>query len=285
MDWPQSLIDELAARRCIIFLGSGVSAGCFSSDNQTSPPTWQQLLNNLKMILPKTYNTETIDNLISKEQYLDAAEILINNIPSADFTKLIRRLFTQPKYEPSRVHEAILEIDPKIVITTNYDDIYDNYCRSGIAVDGYNVCKYYEQHLVADIRSPVRLVVKAHGCVSDPSKIVLARSQYFNAKQKFGAFFSVLDSLFLTNTILFIGYSLSDPDIQLTLENANIAYPSRHPHYALIPNNINSEIEAAASKAYNVKFLKFEVGNYVEVEEFLKELAELVNQQRANNPQ
>ena len=285
MEWPQSLVDELVARRCIIFLGSGASAGCISADGQNSPPTWVELLENFKCILPKDYDTNTIDNLISREQFLDAAEIIMGNISRADFTMLMRRLFNQPKYLHSKVHEAVLEIDPKIVITTNYDEIYDNYCRSGLAVDGYNICRYFDQHLVADIRSPVRIVIKAHGCISDSSKIVLARSQYFKAKQEYSEFFSVLNALFLTNTILFIGYSLSDPDIQLVLENSNIAYPSIHPHYALIPNNIDTEIEKAASKAYNVQFLKYEAGNYAKVESFLSELRDLVNQQRASNPQ
>ena len=285
MEWPKALIDELAARRCIIFLGSGASAGCIAADCGSSPPIWITLLNCLKEILPSGFDTKTIDTLIAKEKFLDAAEVLIGNIPSADFTSLIRQKLTQPRFMPSKIHEAVLEIDPKIVITTNYDDIYDNYCRSGMASEGYNVCKYYDQHLVADIRSPVRLIIKAHGCVSDPSKIVLARSQYFQARQQYSSFFKVLDSLFLTNTLLFVGYSLSDPDIQLVLENANIAYPSAHPHYALIPNDVQTDIESAVSNSYNIQFLKFEAGNYTEVEEDIADLAQLVIQQRASNPQ
>jgi hypothetical protein len=284
MDWPNALIGELASRRCMIFLGAGASAGCLSSDGTRTPPTWKGFLDELKTTMPSGTDTRTIDDILSKDKFLDAAEIILSKISPADFSRIIRQLFVQPRYSKSRIHEAVLKIDPKIVITTNYDDIYDNYCRSGMAVDGYNTCKYYEQHLINDLRSPVRLVIKAHGCVSDPSKIVLARSQYFKQKQHHSSFYNVLDALFLTNTLLFIGYSLSDPDIQLVLENSNIAAPSSHTHYAIIPNDIPHDIEQAAAKAYNIHFLKFSSTDYQEVENSIEELSDLVIQDRVSNP-
>lgn len=182
------------------------------------------------------------------------------------------------------MHEAVLDIDPKIVVTTNYDDIYDNYCRTGMAHDGYNVCKYYDQHFVNDLRSPVRLVIKAHGCVSDPSLAVLTRSQHFKARQLHGSFYQVLDALFLTHTIFFVGYNLLDPDIQLVLENSNITARSSHKHYAFISDDLHPDIEEAAANAYNIHFIKYPKGAYAEAEKHIKELAEAVTKFRISNP-
>jgi hypothetical protein len=284
MEWPISLVSELAARRCIIFLGAGASAGCIAADNVTSPPGWEQFLKTLKDKVPIADSVAVIDDLIGKEKFLDAAEVILNKISPADFTRIIRLLFVQPRFNHSAIHESVLKIDPKVVITTNYDDIYDTYCRTGMASDGYNICKYYENHLVADLRSPVRMIIKAHGCVTDPAKIVLSRSQYFKERQKYSDFYSVLDALFLTHTILFIGYSISDPDIQLILENVNIAAPSTHPHYAFVANDMVSDIEDAFSKSYNLQFIKYEKGNYSQVNESIKDLADEVEQFRASNP-
>jgi hypothetical protein len=225
-----------------------------------------------------------VDDLINKEKYLDAAEVMFGSISPADFTGFIRSEFVNPRFNPSNIHKAVLKIDPKIIITTNYDDIYDKYCREGEAIDGYNVCRYYESHLVSDLRSPVRQIIKAHGCVSDPSKIVLTRSQYFKEKLNFSNFYRVLDSLFLTNTLFFIGYSLSDPDIQLVLENVNISAESAHPHYALLPNNTHSAIKKSASKAFNIEFIEYESGNYKQVDEMINDLTGLVLESRERNP-
>lgn len=45
--WGGALVKELAARRCIIFLGAGASMGCVSSLDRSSPPSWSDLLREL----------------------------------------------------------------------------------------------------------------------------------------------------------------------------------------------------------------------------------------------
>ncbi|REH40320.1 SIR2-like protein [Paraperlucidibaca baekdonensis] len=283
--WPGALVEELAARRCIIFLGAGASAGCISTDTPpVSPPNWLQLLEGLRDSSRDPSYCHIVDDLIAKEKFLDAAEVLLGGINSADFASYIRKVMAAPRFQPSSTHKSVLAIDPKIVVTTNYDSIYDNYCRSGQEQGLYNICKYYDSHLVSDLRSPVRQVIKAHGCISDPAKIVLTRSQYFKERQNHPNFYKVLDALFLTNTLFFVGYGLSDPDIQLLLENSNITYKNSHPHYALVSSGMNEAIKKAYKEAYNIDFIEFPAGNYSKADEMLKELQAQVTHRRESNP-
>lgn len=284
MIWPKALITELASRRCIIFIGSGASASSISQDGGKHPPTWNTFLSSLIVMMHEKRDLPIIEDYITKQKYLEAAEIIKKNTSPADFSAFIREELVTPRYKPSKIHESILEIDPKIVITTNYDDIYDTFCRTGAAQEGYNISKYYESHIISDLRSPVRLIIKAHGCISDASKIVLTKSEYFQVRQKYSNFYKVLDSLFLTHTILFLGYSLTDPDIQLVLENVNIAAPSPHPHYFVTTSNINSAIKEANRRSYNLEFIEFAEENYMELNEGLFELAESVKENRMTNP-
>lgn len=283
--WPRALVEELASRRCIIFLGAGASAGCVNQDTPPkSPPTWSALLEGIKSIARDATSKPIADSLIAKEKYLDAAEVLFGSINPADFASYIREVMAEPRYQASDIHEYVLNLDPKIVVTTNYDEIYDNYCRSGKEQGLYNVCKYYETHLVSDLRSPVRQIIKAHGCITDPSKIVLTRSQYFLERQNHSNFYKVLDALFLTNTLLFLGYGLSDPDIQLMLENSNITYKASHPHYALVEEGMETSIKKAYKEAYNIDFIEFPVGDFARANEMLEELVQQVNNRRETNP-
>lgn len=284
MNWPPALIKELAARRCIIFLGSGASAASMSQDGLTKPPTWSLYLDGLIGIMNSNSDEPVIRDLIHKEKYLDAAEIIISNISLANYTAYIREKLQLPRFQPSAIHEAVFKIDPKIVITTNYDDIYDNYCKLGTSSNGYNVCKHSETHLVSDLRSPYRSIVKAHGCISNPLETILSRSQYFEARYKYLNFYKVLDSLFITNTILFIGYSLNDPDIQLLLENSNISAIGSHPHYACMSNDMHPTIKASLKKTYNIELIEFPAGNYGELSNGLTELANEVESYRLTNP-
>lgn len=283
--WPRALVEELASRRCIVFLGAGASAGSINQDTPPkSPPTWSALLDGIKSIARDEISKPIADNLIAKEKYLDAAEVLFGSINPADFASYIREVMAEPRYQASDIHEYVLNLDPKIVVTTNYDDIYDTYCKSGKEQGLYNVCKYYESHLVSDLRSPVRQIIKAHGCITDPSKIVLTRSQYFQERQNHPNFYKVLDALFLTNTLLFLGYSLSDPDIQLMLENSNITYKASHPHYALVEEGMEESIKKAYKEAYNIDFVEFPAGDFAKANEMLEGLVQLVNKRRETNP-
>ncbi|MEH6685743.1 MAG: SIR2 family protein [Halopseudomonas sabulinigri] len=283
--WPKALVEELASRRCIVFLGAGASAGSVNQENPPkSPPTWKTLLDGIKAIARDGNAKPIAEKLIGKEKYLDAAEVLFGSINPADFAAYIREVMAEPRYQASEVHEHTLNLDPKIVVTTNYDDIYDNYCKSGKEQGLYNVCKYYESHLVSDLRSPVRQIIKAHGCISDPSKIVLTRSHYFQERQNHPNFYKVLDALFLTNTLLFLGYSLSDPDIQLMLENSNITYKASHPHYALVEEGMEPSIKSAYKQAYNIDFIEFPAGDFAKANEMLEDLVQQVNNRRETNP-
>lgn len=43
INWPDRLVEDLAKKRCVIFLGSGVSANSKNDEGQ-HPPTWANFL-------------------------------------------------------------------------------------------------------------------------------------------------------------------------------------------------------------------------------------------------
>jgi hypothetical protein len=278
--WPPSLVEELADRRCILVLGAGASASCVGNGG-TRPPLWRSfLVTAINELVPNADTKIIAVDLLDKERFLDCAEVIIEAANKADFARFIRRTFVQPRFKPCNIHELVLTLDPKVVITTNYDEIYDHYCRDGEAKDGYNVCKYYEDHALNALRSPERLILKAHGCVSDPDKIILSRSQYFNARRLHVQFYNILDGLFLVNTALFVGCSLVDPDLQLILENVNLSAHSSHPHYALIEAGTSPAVCSSFKRTYNVQLLEYDVGHHEQVPAALAELSELVLDRR-----
>lgn len=279
--WPQALVAELAERRCIVIMGAGASMGSVAADGVTHPPNWENLLNRSLHLIRRPTDRKFAKSLIAERQYLDAAELITECSDHADFGTYIRSVFVVPKFKPSPIHEVVLEVDPKIVVTTNYDTIYDLYCTNGTAVNGYNICRYYDTHAVDAIRSTVRLVLKAHGCVSDPTKIVLGRSSYFKARRDYPGFYAILDALFLTHTLLFIGCSLTDPDIQLVLENVNISAPSAYPHYALVEKTRHSAIAQAIRSAHNIQLIEYPKGQHANAVDALTMLKQEVESYRA----
>lgn len=54
--WPANLVEELAYRRCVIFIGSGVSATAKNGEGQ-SPETWSVFYRTTLIISKKPGNT------------------------------------------------------------------------------------------------------------------------------------------------------------------------------------------------------------------------------------
>jgi len=166
-------------------------------------------------------------------------------------------------------------LDQKVVVTTNFDTLYEDHCKQGQARDAYTVVKYYDAGLITRMRSPQRVIVKAHGCISQPEHTILTKSDFFKARAENQGFFKALESIFLTHTLLFIGYSISDPDIQLLLENGSITSPSDHPHYAVMKQGMHHAIKASFLRTNNVEIIEFDPSN--DYEELIVGLEELFN--------
>ncbi|MGE2835805.1 SIR2 family NAD-dependent protein deacylase [Mycobacterium sp. SMC-4] len=223
---------------------------------------------------------ERIAYLVERERYLDAAQIIRSKLTSQEYARILRQEFRNLR--TGVLHDAVLRLDQRIVMTTNYDSAYEDLCVRGAASDGYTVLNYYDKGLINNLRSPMRLILKLHGSVKSPEHTVLTRSEYFKARADNPRFFTLIQSLFATNTLLFIGYSLSDPDIQLLLETSNFGGDESFRHYAVVPSGTHHEaVGRAMSEAYGINLVEYDASaGHEVVADSLSELAETVEEQR-----
>jgi len=280
--WPNELIDDIARRKCVLYLGSGVSANSRGADGKT-PPTWGDFL---KYILEKRANElereeSTIRDLIERREYLTACEVIVDRLTERDFGELAADEFRRPGYQPSRIHEIIFGLDSKLVITPNIDKIYDQCAIT--SSHGTVIVKKYNEDIAPFLRQPDYLVIKAHGCVDDPQHIVFTHKQYNNARYRYASFYRILETLMLTNTFVFIGCGLSDPDIQLTLENCNFSYPNCKPHYFITARgSVPDEVAKSIHYNRNITFLTYDNpdGSHAQLIDELEILGPLVEEKR-----
>ena len=50
INWPKTLVQEITARRCILFLGAGVSSSCKSSDGRR-PKGWGEFISEASQLI------------------------------------------------------------------------------------------------------------------------------------------------------------------------------------------------------------------------------------------
>jgi hypothetical protein len=252
--WPDNLIEELTFRRCIFFLGSGVSASSVADDG-TRPQTWGEFLNKAKELLvnPTSSDKKFIRGMLAQNNYLLALQAINNLADPGSYTAFLRRSFNNPIFKPSELHSCIRDIDCKIVMTTNFDKIYDNLCND----TGYVVCNYQETpKIISNIKTSNRLIIKTHGSIDDTEHMVFTQKDYYDARSNFPQFYKLLEALFLTNTVVFIGYSLNDPDINLILENVSNSTNSGCPHY-VVTSKAQEHMKKHWRDSYNISCLEY----------------------------
>lgn len=231
VDWPKDLIRDIARRRCVIVVGSGVS-GQAVGVNGAKPPTWYKFLTDCNDQLPKG-RQDYIKKAIDEGDLLNACEWLQNQYQH-NWREKLRDAFSAPKFVPTEVHKSIARLDTRILFSLNFEDILDRALQE--VHGGTCVTKlYYDEGVSEFLRGTSRYLVKVHGSLDETEKIIFTQKQYAEARIKAAAFYNAFDSALMTHTFLFLGAGTQDPDINLVLENQNFTYSRSHPHYFLAP--------------------------------------------------
>ena len=200
--WPNNLIDDIAKRKTVLYLGSGISAASQNDDGK-SPATWYDFLDGILDIRQDKLNQsrDIIEQLLNKGDYLTACEIIVRRLGERDFGELAADEFRRPGYHPNKLHEIIFSLDSRLVITPNIDKIYDQYATA--QSNGTVIIKTYRDGIARYLRSPDYLIIKAHGTIDDTDHIVFTHSQYSRVRNENASFYRVLDALLLTHTFVF----------------------------------------------------------------------------------
>lgn len=283
IDWPEHLIEAIARRKSVLFLGSGISANA-CNDEGKHPLTWEAFLRDI--LVKKSGKLEgkkdVIEQMLRQKDYLTACEIIVETLGDSDFGELAANEFRRPGYKPSDIHEAVYRLDSRLVLTPNIDKIYEQYAMNE-SHSTVVVKSYYEDDVAKYLRTDDFLIIRVHGYVDNVSKIVFTHRQYSEARCKYASFYRMLDALILTHTFIFLGCGISDPDIQLILENMNFLYPGCLPHYFVAAKDAYSkEIERSLLHNRNLELLTYDNfdGTHQQLLNELKELIDKVEEKR-----
>lgn len=282
--WPEHLIDRVVSRNFLLVLGAGTSKGCKNAAG-ASPPDWSELLRTLAATYAKGTAKTTALNLVSHGHHLEAAELIrvrarkegkeqdfLNRV--AEVTDGGRKL--EDQYQPIALHDALLRLEPDILVTTNYDRVLERATNNG-----YNVHRYESVTLANDVRSGHPVLIKVHGSVDSASEIILTRSDYSRLRRQGAHALEVLQALFLTRTALFVGYGFQDPDVHLLLENVLGARGFAPAHYLLAGGATPAHVREIYTYSYGTTTVTFKSGDYAEMRRMLELLGDEVGVRRA----
>ena len=196
---------------------------------------------------------------------------------SGEYSNYLKSQYLRGKYKPSKVHELIKDLDSKIVVTTNFDKLYEGLCHE----PEYLTFDYTDtRSIIGSIKAPENIIIKAHGSIDDTEKLIFTAKQYYQAQEQYPEFYHLMTALFLTHTVVFFGYSLNDPDINLLLQFLHNTANSSCPHYMIDKKGNKPQMVKHWKDTYNVSLLEYG-DDYSCLESSLEELRDLVFELRA----
>ena len=182
------LAEELEKGKLVVFVGAGVS-------KNSGLPDWKELI--------KDYaEYRGIKEFTSKE-YLTIPEEVFERYGSLKYYEIAEKRFLG-KYVPNSVHRILKKMDLTYIITTNYDTLIEDEIKNLQIVSKDEDLPYTNSN---------RMLIKMHGDFENKN-IVLKKSDYDNYEKNFQLISTLVKGLFTTNTVLFIGYSYSDTNVQ-----------------------------------------------------------------------
>ncbi|CJL00873.1 Uncharacterised protein [Streptococcus pneumoniae] len=273
INWPAELIDDFESKRVILFIGSGVSRNSIGADGVTKPKTWKSFLTEAAT---QHGLVDRVRPHLESRDYLTALDLLRNSITRDQYARIVRREYLDPRYGEAPIHESIYKLDSKIVLTPNFDKIYDVYAQSksrGTVI----IKQYHDLDLARYIRGDQRVVIKAHGSVDSIENMIFGRRDYAEARVKHRWFYEIFKALMLTHTFVFIGCGTDDPDIRLVLEDIHFSAGYAREHYFIsAAGAIEEDIKMIFQETMNLRVLEYDYpaeGDHSDLSNALEELA------------
>lgn len=262
---PKTLQEDFVDNRVIPFIGAGFSKNGIVPDG-TSIPEWDELGKRIATYIPNYSFTNAIDALSLFESEYSR-------------TKLIEILAKELKInqiKAGKTHRAFCDLYFDTICTTNFDFLIEQ---------TLNEKSIPFSTIVSEDRLPISThektkLVKLHGDFNHPERMVITENDYDNFIDKNKVFSTYISNLFITKTLLLIGYSFEDNDIRTLWQIIGSRLGKlRTPAYVVLVDA--NPIEISRFERRNIKVINIQ-GNkkeYPEIlTEFFAEIKELIDE-------
>ncbi len=235
-----------------VFLGAGMSYSASGLDwNALVAPYISQLKGN-------------DSNPIKGLQYY----VTQKKVDVISFKREIAQKFVNIKYDKN--HMVLAKLPIRNYWTTNFDTLIEDALKE--VREQRDVMKTNDSFITAEERRD-NVVYKLHGDINEPNAIVILQDDYNNYPKTHCNFITALENELATNTMLFLGYSFNDPDINNIRQIVKLKTSSSQTHFFILKKETK---ENELSQKYWIDELEKSgittclIDQYTEIEEILK---------------
>jgi len=214
-----------------------------------------------------------LTRLLKQKRFPELAEYCRERLGASEFDKQVRRALA-PKRGLLPSHQHIVRTPFSCVVTTNFDTLLEQaYAVHGDAGIPRAPTGTELTQLGTLLLDGSFFVLKAHGDALRPETMVFSANDYRRLIHATPAFQAVFSSILMTNALLFVGYSLSDTNFRLLLDQQFTVFRGQvPPRYALLSGVGEAEADILWQTA-RLQVLPYPEGEHHHLEDFLARLA------------
>ncbi len=260
---PKTLQEDFVENRVVPFIGAGFSKNATLPDGETILD-WEGLGRVVATYIPNYNYTNAIDSLSLFETEYSRAKLI----------ELIAKELKVFSLKPGKAHKALCALNFESICTTNFDFLLENTLNESSTP--YSV-------IVSENRLPINIqektkIIKMHGDFNHPEHMVITEDDYDCFLDRNKILSTYISNLFITKTLLLVGYSLDDYDIRNLWKMIGSRLGKLHsPAYVVLVGADTNEISKFERRNIKVINLPGEKKNYNTIlEAFFNEIKELI---------
>lgn len=268
---PKPLLDDFVHNKVIPFVGAGFSKNA-DIPNGPSMHEWNELGRKVANELPDyKYENNALDTLSYYETLFSRPKLI----------ELLMQELHVGQIQSGLTYAAFCEVFTNIVCTTNFDFLLEDAFRNlhrPISVIAT------EDRLSIATEGETRLI-KLHGDFNHPDRMVITEHDYDVYIDRNPLFATYISNLFITKTMLLVGYSLDDYDFRNLWQviNNRLGKMTR-PAYCITVGASSEKIARYQRRNIKVLNLEGEIKDYKAIlHDFFIELKEYIVNEKAKS--
>ncbi len=262
---PKTLQEDFIDNRVLPFIGAGFSKNGILPD-KASMPDWDELGKRVSTYISNYTYTSAVDALSLFESEFSRTKLI----------ELLARELRINQLKPGNTHRSFCDLYFDTICTTNFDFLIEQTLN--------------EKHIpfsmiVSEERLPISThektkLIKLHGDFNHPEKMVITENDYDTFIEKNKILSTYISNLFITKTLLLLGYSFDDSDIRTLWQiiGSRLGKLSTPAYVVLVDA---SPIEIVRFERRNIKVINIH-GNKVDypeiLAEFFDEIKEMIDE-------
>lgn len=192
------LVERFAHGNGTVFVGAGISLGA-------RLPSWAKLMDPLRNDLGKEVGPGA--------SFLDIAELYETKHSRGVLIQYLKERLGDVRFQLTQTHELIVSLPVQRIYTTNFDNLLEQASRKR----QINRNVIFNASHVGFSDTSTLSIVKLHGDLDDADSLVISARDYYSYFSRNPAVADLLKVELQTHTVLFLGYSFSDPDLGMIL--------------------------------------------------------------------